>query len=153
MNGLPMWLRACVWGLGAAVVWPVVQLPREQRHVEKAIDYLARLEMAGPLTKKQIQLPTVAKATALVQQLPALIREHHLGRTGISYILDEKAGAFQRLRFTLSLEGTYADLRRFLFAIETNPQMLIIDQLSLRKSGHAQMMAEVILTTNIQGGD
>ena len=153
MSTLPMWLRACLLGLSASIIWPVVQLPREQAKVTEAVDYLARLEMVGPLAKKQIQLPTVAKATALVQQLPALIRDHHLGRTGISYILDPKENAYQRLRFTLSLEGTYADLRHFLYVIETSPQMLIIEQLSLRKSGHAQVLAEVILTTNIQGGE
>ena len=66
-------------------------------------------------------------------RLPALAREsgvrYEAGRTEV----DEKSGdnRFGRLRTTMLLQGEYENIRRFVYEVETAPEFVIIDTVTL----------------------
>jgi hypothetical protein len=68
-----------------------------------------------------------------VQQLAA---QHHLLKPHFS--ADREAnpkGALRRVRITMSLEGEYDDVRRFIYALENGTDFIVIDSVALAEQG------------------
>ncbi len=57
----------------------------------------------------------------------------------------ERETGLTRLRISITLEGGYADVRRFIHAVETAPEFLMIDSVSLTSGREANMPLVVTL--------
>lgn len=60
---------------------------------------------------------------------------------------DVRDSDLQRLQITMVLEGNYADVRRFIYALETTPEFLILDNVALVQAN--QPGAPLVLTVQV----
>ncbi len=59
----------------------------------------------------------------------------------------EKNSRLSRLEFTVVLDGSYQDIRRFIHAVETAPEFLVIDNMALMVRN--EVNAPLVLTVNV----
>lgn len=65
-------------------------------------------------------------------RLAQLAREANLNFDRANYdAVEERNSSLRRLRITMVLTGTYADVRTFLYQLETAPEFLVIDNVAL----------------------
>jgi hypothetical protein len=65
-------------------------------------------------------------------RLAQLAEEHHLRSSHRSADVGRNAqGTLQRLRFTMALEGSYDDVRRFIYQLESGTDFIVIDSVAL----------------------
>ena len=85
-------------------------------------------------------LPTLAGARSLtLSRLAALADDHDLLMERRASVPDrEDDSVLARLQVSMLLRGAYRDIRRFLHAIETAPEFLIIDEIALRQGDEAE---------------
>ena len=70
-------------------------------------------------------------------RLPALARKANMRLTQRNLATDaelERKSRFGRLRTQMTLEGGYENIRQFLFELETTPEFIIVDDVSLGQS-------------------
>jgi Tfp pilus assembly protein PilO len=94
---------------------------------------------------------------ALYVRLSQLARESNLRllRETSEESRDDKESQLSRLQANLSLEGGYEDVRRFIHAIETAPEFLIVDNVTLsqRQDPNAPLtLALTVSTYYLSGG-
>jgi hypothetical protein len=72
--------------------------------------------------------------------LPALARKSNVKYEQRRFEVDSsvKGGRLGHLRIRMVLQGDYENLRRFIYALETAPQFVIIDELSLAQNDPAK---------------
>ena len=49
----------------------------------------------------------------------------------------ERGSNLTRLKVTMDLEGSYADIRDFIYGIESSPEFVVIDDVGLREGAQA----------------
>jgi Tfp pilus assembly protein PilO len=83
-------------------------------------------------------------------RLSQLAEQHNLrqSRSSTSPAQDAES-ALARLRFTMSLEGNYEDIRRFVYQVESGSDFIVIDSVVLRQGGEpgAPLALELGLVT------
>src|SRR4029434_4386528 len=64
-------------------------------------------------------------------------------------------GALERLRGTMAIEGTYDEVRRFIYDVETGSDFVVIDGVSLAESGEpgGELQLTINLSTYYKHGD
>ncbi len=79
--------------------------------------------------------------------LAALADEHNLAVTRRTYAIDEAyKGRLQRLQIAMVLTGEYPDVRDFIYALETSPEFVVIEDVSVAEGARL----ESGLTVNLQ---
>lgn len=88
---------------------------------------------------KDVLPANLARARSITYlRLAQLAEEHNLvpGRRAFE---DPKetpdGGTLARLRSTMLLEGDYEDIRRFIYEVESNPDFIVIDSVSIAQGG------------------
>ncbi len=94
-----------------------------------------------------VGLPEARKAVYV--RLAQIAREYNIryDRQSAEEIRDQKGSNLERLRLTLVLNGTYEDIRRFLHAVETSPEFLIVDNMGLLYRN--EMNTPLVLTLSV----
>lgn len=69
-------------------------------------------------------------------RLAQLAEEHNLtpGRRAFEEPDKNREGALSRLKSTMLLEGEYDDIRRFIYQVESNPDFIVIDSVSIAQA-------------------
>jgi Tfp pilus assembly protein PilO len=83
-------------------------------------------------------------------RLAQLARDASLRYERRSYEPDTQyKGALRRLRITMVLEGEYGDVRRFIHAVESAPEFIVIENVSLSESNqpNAPLTLTLVLAT------
>jgi len=79
--------------------------------------------------------------------LAALADEHNLAVARRTYAIDDSyKGRLQRLQIAMVLTGEYADVRDFIYALETSPEFVVIEDVSVAEGARL----ESGLTVNLQ---
>jgi hypothetical protein len=79
--------------------------------------------------------------------LAALADQHNLAVTRRTYAIDEAyRGRLQRLQIAMVLTGDYPDIRDFIYALETSPEFVVIEDVSVAEGAHL----DAGLTVNLQ---
>jgi Type II secretion system (T2SS), protein M subtype b len=79
--------------------------------------------------------------------LAALADEHNLAVARRTYAIDDAyKGRLQRLQIAMVLTGEYPDIRDFIYALETSPEFVVIEDVSVAESARVQSG----LTVNLQ---
>lgn len=81
-------------------------------------------------------------------RLAQLAREANLSFDHRTFTQDaaEKDGVLQRATLTMSVFGTYRDLRRFLYTLETGPEFVVIRQVAVSQGDDPNDPLEAALT-------
>ncbi|HKY21513.1 MAG TPA: GspMb/PilO family protein [Vicinamibacterales bacterium] len=80
---------------------------------------------------------TLARQATFLR-LSQLAEQHHLRRSRSDMVLDgEKNASVQRIRITMSLQGDYEDIRRFIYQVESGIDFIVIDSIALRGGADA----------------
>ena len=89
---------------------------------------------------KDVLPPDVAGARRLTYgRLAAMASEHDLTIVTRSYSLDDSyKGRLRRLQIEMSINGEYPDLRDFVYAVETAPEFVVIENVGVGEGGRAQ---------------
>jgi Tfp pilus assembly protein PilO len=67
-----------------------------------------------------------------------LIRKNNLQRTRSTTKVEAvRKSTLQKLQITLSVEGAYEDLRRFIYDLETAPIFVVIDSIAIEQNREA----------------
>jgi Tfp pilus assembly protein PilO len=65
--------------------------------------------------------------------------EHNLTIVTRSYALDDSyKGRLKRLQIEMSINGEYPDLRDFVYAVETAPEFVVIENVGVGEGARAQ---------------
>jgi type II secretory pathway pseudopilin PulG len=79
--------------------------------------------------------------------LAELADEHNLAVTRRTYTIDDAyKGRLQRLQIAMVLTGEYPDIRDFIFSLETSPEFVVIEDVSVAEGARL----ESGLTVNLQ---
>jgi Tfp pilus assembly protein PilO len=79
-------------------------------------------------------------------RLAAMASEHNLTIAQRSYSLDDSyKGKLKRLHIEMSLNGEYPDLRDFMYAVETAPEFVIIENVGVSQGARAESGLTVAL--------
>lgn len=90
------------------------------------------------------------------EHLAVLAREHNLAITRRSYDLDEGyKGQLERLGIGMELSGDYADMRDFIYDLETSPEFVTIEGIALAEDPQQEgvLALSLSLSTYYPGGD
>jgi hypothetical protein len=90
------------------------------------------------------------------EHLAVLAREHNLAITRRSYRVDEGyKGRLERLDIAMELTGDYADMRDFIYDLETSPEFVAIEGIALAEDAqqHESLTLSLSLSTYYRGGD
>lgn len=128
------------------------QIPNKYKNYNITIRSIELLKQYETIEKIQKEIPTPNRLTELVAELPSLIRKHGLKLSSIRYEpLTNVAGHYLRLTINLPLEGSYLNLRQFIFSLERK-SWLAIESLTLKKGkGTDEVSASLQLATYIRG--
>jgi Tfp pilus assembly protein PilO len=88
-------------------------------------------------------------------RLARLARETNLDYDRASYTpTSDNDSTLTRLEIQLSLSGAYADVRRFIYELETSPEFIVIDNVQLSDGGDdsGALVVTLTLSTYFQGG-
>ena len=105
---------------------------------------------------KDILPPNVAQARqATFLRLAQLAAQHNLQRAQRDHgIDDEKESTLRRMRMTMSLQGEYDDIRRFVYQVESGSDFIVIDSIALRQGSEAgsRLTLDLTLSTYYRAG-
>jgi Tfp pilus assembly protein PilO len=96
---------------------------------------------------KNVLPPDVSGARRLTYaRLAAMASEHNLTIVARSYSLDDSyKGRLRRLQIEMSINGEYPDLRDFVYAVETAPEFVVIENVGVSEGARAQSGLTVAL--------
>jgi hypothetical protein len=89
-------------------------------------------------------------------QLATLAREHNLVIARRTYRVDENyKGRLERLSIAMELTGQYADMRDFIYDLETSPEFVTIEDVALGEGAQQNeaLSLSLRLSTYYRGGD
>lgn len=79
-------------------------------------------------------------------RLPQLARESNLRYERSQYQpVEERDSTLQRLKIEMNLSGTWSDIRRFIHQLETAPEFIVIDNVSLAEAAVSEGALTVTL--------
>jgi Tfp pilus assembly protein PilO len=89
---------------------------------------------------KDVLPPDISGARRLTYaRLAAMASEHNLTIVTRSYALDDSyKGRLKRLQIEMSINGEYPDLRDFVYAVETAPEFVVIENVGVGEGARAQ---------------
>ena len=142
---------ACI---SITVFWFVIQ-PKKIAIKKKETDYVAlRNDLSG--IRKRIKnekyiienissvksgldrfdsiLPRHKEITRLIQELSKIAEKTGVKVSGVRYQPFVKDESYNRLSFSMPVEGKYSSIRRFIYEIETMRKIIWIEQLVIRTS-------------------
>jgi len=93
-------------------------------------------------------IPPYREFTGLVNELYDMAADAGLDLTQISYDRKEEKDALLRYTLAFNLDGTYADIKKFVHLVEQSPRLMLIEQISLRGGGRDEV-SEVRLQLNV----
>ena len=164
---IPLGLLAVVnVGVLALAVYPLsLKVAASQRRADAAAGRLAQIERevsrvhATLATTEQADkdlarfyadvLPRDVSAARhqTYAHLAALADEHNLAVARRTYAIDDSyKGRLQLLQIAMVLTGEYADVRDFIYALETSPEFVVIEDVSVAEGARL----ESGLTVNLQ---
>ena len=119
---------------------------RQHQEAQAGLEKLEKLAGAAQATREQIQLLMEEKFSTESGRLTTLIREikqlaEHAGLDprDIGYPQEEYAElGLVRRSFIFSVQGSYANLRAFLYLLELSPSYVTVDQIELRELSGAK---------------
>lgn len=94
--------------------------------------------------------PRGKMASELLQELDQISAEAGLTRNRVGYRLDqEPVFGLQRISITLPVEGSYANIRKFLNMLESHEKFIMIDSMALisEREGTGTIRLDVSLST------
>lgn len=169
---LPLWLTkskrlqiaalVCV-GLVALdlAVYSVALAPASARLVEREARYaeLRKRNADALLFQKQKEafaglkagIPAQKDMPLLVKDLVQIAKKHRLAVGGISYDIPRHGSeGLTMLSFSLPVSGTYPDVKRFIYEVETSDRLLGVQDLKF-DSEKAHVKLQMKLVTYIKG--
>jgi len=100
---------------------------------------------------KDVLPPNMAQARqATFLRLTQLAEQHNLEHSGRDTAVESGKGAsVDRMRITMSLHGSYEDIRRFIYQVESGTDFIVIDSVALRQGveGGAPLTLDLTLST------
>ena len=90
------------------------------------------------------------------EHLATLAREHNLAIARRSYRVDDGyKGRLERLNIGMDLTGDYADMRDFIYDLETSPEFVAIEGIALAEDAQQRdsLSLSLALSTYYRGGD
>lgn len=79
-------------------------------------------------------------------RLASMASEHNLTIVQRSYALDDSyKGRLERLQIEMSINGEYPDIRDFIYAVETAPEFVVIENVGVTEGARAQSGLTVAL--------
>ncbi|MEW6089105.1 MAG: type 4a pilus biogenesis protein PilO [bacterium] len=85
------------------------------------------------LQKFDLILPRYEEITRLIRELPNIAEKTGVKVSGVKYQLIKDEG-YNRLSFSLPVEGSYSEIRRFIYEIETMRKVIWIERLAIKTS-------------------
>jgi len=103
---------------------------------------------------QEVLPPNLAQARrATYLRLSQLADQHHLEETHRSTDpQSDKDSSLARMRITMSLEGNYEDIRRFIYEIESGTDFIVIESIGIRQGADAAsaLALDLMLSTYYQ---
>lgn len=84
------------------------------------------------LEKFDLVLPRHEEITRLIQELPVMAEKTGVKVSGVKYQPFIKDEGYNRLSFSMPVEGKYSNIRRFIYEIETMRKIIWIERLTIR---------------------
>ena len=137
----PEFVRVENAGLRAAAAAAGLEAARQRlKTVRLAADGMARAEAALLAFHQEILPRDLAGARALTfARLAALASEHGLLMERRASAADrEEDSLLARLQVSMLLSGAYRDIRRFIHALETAPEFLVIEEIVLSRGDESE---------------
>ena len=136
------------------------QLRAAQKDSDGVHATLAKTEQAeSDLAKfyKDVLPPDVSGARRLTYaRLAAMAAEHNLTIVQRSYALDDSyKGRLERLQIEMSINGEYPDIRDYIYAVETAPEFVVIENVGVTEGARVQsgLTVALRLATYFRAGD
>jgi hypothetical protein len=136
------------------------QLAIAQRDDKDVRSTLSLTEQAskdlGRFYKDILPADLTAARRQTYEHLATLAREHNLAIAHRSYDVDEGyKGRLERLGIGMELTGDYADMRDFIYDLETSPEFVTIEGIALAEDSQQQdaLTLHLSLSTYYRGGD
>ena len=118
-----------------------------KRHADAALFQKQRKELAG--LKEGI--PSQKDMPLLVKELVQTARRLNLTVSSINYDIPRRSGEeLALLSFTFPAEGMYADIKRFVYEVETSDRIVGIQELKLGEE-KGRVKAQMKLMTYVRG--
>jgi len=115
-----------------------------------------RTDLALKAFYKEVLPPSHAQARqATFLRLTQLAEQHHLQPSRRSTDpKQEKDSNLARLQISMTLQGNYEDIRRFIYQVESGSDFIVIDSISLRQGEDAgsPLVLALALSTYYQAG-
>lgn len=168
----PMMIGICVWLALGLVFWFLMLAPQMDEYralvdesgperqvlldrmvqVEKVEGYRESLEQAEVDLLKLREMISIRdlRAVAVQEEVERICREFGVSWDSINFENDTLgAQALERMAMIVPLTGGYANLRRFIQAVEASDQFLVVEQVSLGENsdGSGQLLLHITLTT------
>ena len=120
--------------------------------VEKVEGYHESLERAEVDLLEMREMLSIRdlRAVAVQEEVERICREFGIRWDSISFENDTlRAQALERMAMIVPLTGGYANLRRFIRAVEASDEFLVVEQVSLGENsdGSGQLLLHITLTT------
>jgi Tfp pilus assembly protein PilO len=127
------------------------RLAQVEREVSRVHATLATTEQAdkdlGRFYADVLPRDVSAARRQTYAHLAQLADEHNLAVTRRTYAIDDAyKGRLQRLQIAMMLTGEYPDIRDFIYALETSPEFVVIEDVSVAEGARL----ESGLTVNLQ---
>ena len=119
---------------------------RQHQEAQAGLEKLEKLAGAAQATREQIQLlmgekfsTESGRLTTLIREIKQLAEHAGLDPRDIGYPQEEYAElGLVRRSFIFSVQGSYANLRAFLYLLELSPSYVTVDQIELRELSGAK---------------
>ncbi|MFH1288474.1 MAG: type 4a pilus biogenesis protein PilO [bacterium] len=91
-------------------------------------------KIESDLQEFNLILPRQEAITKLIRELPGMAERNGVKVNGVKYQPFVKDEGYNRLSFSLPVEGKYSNIRRFIYEIETMRKIIWIERLAIRAS-------------------
>jgi Tfp pilus assembly protein PilO len=118
----------------AAAARELAAAQRQDTEARNLVQGRDRTDAALKSFYKDVLPANLARARSITYlRLAQLAEEHNLipGRRAFEEPDKNREGTLSRLKSTMMLEGDYEDIRRFIYQVESNPDFIVIDSVSI----------------------
>lgn len=121
-----------------------------KRHAEAVLFKKQKEALAG----LKAGIPTQKDMPLLVKELGQTAKRLHLSVAAINYDIPRQSQeGLTMLSFSFPAEGSYPDIKRFIYEIETSGRLLAIEGLDLGRDQGSRVKLQMKLMTYIKGGE
>ncbi|MDD5772851.1 MAG: type 4a pilus biogenesis protein PilO [bacterium] len=107
----------------------VRQRIKNEKYIKESIS-----NIKSDLDKFDLILPRHEEITRLIQELPNIAEKTGVKVSGVKYQPFVKDEGYNRLSFSLPVEGKYSNIRKFIYELETMRKIIWIERLAIRTS-------------------